>query len=98
MNLQVFLMLLIQLFHSDLSYSQCIDSKKKICTELPSGQGNGINEEQCKLMCDVDKNCNFLFWNSGWFCALYKTCDELKTYEVVGTIYAKQGNVCPGKK
>ena len=49
-------------------------------------------------MCDGSKNCNFLFWNTGWFCALYTTCDELKTSEEVGTIFAKQGNACPGQK
>ena len=96
-NIQVFLMVLIWLFPSDRSYRQCIVSEKKICKEPSTGQGNGFSEEQCKVMCDGSKNCNFLFWNTGWFCALYTTCDELKTSEEVGTIFAKQGNACPGK-
>ena len=49
-------------------------------------------------MCDNNERCNFAFWNVGWFCALYETCDELTSSRGTGTIFAKPGKTCPSNE
>ena len=79
----------------DLSYKPCTIAERKTCEGLTIGHGNGFNEEQCKLMCDVNERCNFVVSNIGEGCSLFQACEELKNFKDVSTIFAKQGNLCP---
>jgi len=76
-------------------YTPCTEPSKQRCASPRLEGKDGINEERCKEMCDSNERCNFAFWNTGWFCALYETCDELESSKGTGTIFAKEGTTCP---
>ena len=76
-------------------YTPCSEPAKRKCASPRITGMNGINEKTCKHMCDINKRCNFAFWNMGHFCAWYETCDELNSAKGTGTIFAKPGKTCP---
>ena len=82
------------------NYQNCTNLSDQKCNSIVIDSANGKNEEECKEMCNNLQNsfakCNFIFWNNGQYCALYQTCDEFKTANGVGYIYAKDS--CPGSR
>ena len=82
-----------------LGYKSCSEPQKQRCNSTPIGKHNGINEESCKKICDENEKCNYVFWNKGWYCALYEDCVMYQHSKGVGTVFAKKGLGlnCPGK-
>merc|ERR1712126_47196 len=72
-----------------MGYIRCSSSEKMRCDSQPIASSNNANEQRCKTMCDEKERCNFFFANAGWFCALFESCDGLRTSKGVGTILAK---------
>ena len=73
---------------------RCSSSQKKRCNSQRIAHSNNANEEKCKALCDENERCNFLFSNTGNFCALFETCDEFTTSKGIGSIFGKDN--CPG--
>ena len=82
------------------NYQNCTNLSEQKCNSMVIDSANGKTEEECKEMCNLMQNsyakCNFIFWNNGHYCALYQTCDEFKTANGVGYIFAKDS--CPGSR
>jgi len=83
---------------NETSYKSCSEPQKQRCNSTPIGKRNGINEEGCKKICDENEKCNYVFWNKGWYCALYEDCVMYQHSKGVGTVFAKKGLGlnCPG--
>ena len=78
------------------NYISCSKLGKSKCRSEPLDKDNGVTVKRCQEMCDENKNCNFIFWNTGRFCEIYNTCDEIRDNAAkgFGTIFAKHS--CPG--
>jgi len=72
-------------------YKSCSEPQKKRCNSTPIGRHNGVNEEMCKQICDQNDKCNYIFWNKGWYCALYEDCVQYTPSKGEGTVFAKKG-------
>jgi len=83
--------------NNDQGYKACSEPQKKRCNSTPFGKHNGVNEESCKKICDENEKCNYVFWNKGWYCALYEDCFLYEDSKGVGTVFAKKGKglYCP---
>ena len=76
------------------SYTPCFQPGMKRCNSKQLNWADNVKEEECKQMCNANKKCNFIFYNTGSFCAIFESCDRLEDALGFGIISAKDN--CPG--
>ena len=77
-------------------YELSIDNEYSTCSTNNENQiyGGFHDESVCKSKCDENENCQFYFFNTDGFCALYKSCSEKRTPVTAGSTFKKieEGN------
>ena len=96
---------LIHLIYLESRFKSCSKPALTKCNSEPLEKKKDVTKQRCEEMCEENDKCNFIFWNTGRFCALFETCDKASirpdnhhlnndAAKDRGIIFAK--NSCPG--
>ena len=72
-------------------YKTYLNQEKKTCSNhFFIDKGSWMDQSQCRIQCDIRKECMFFFFTANNWCGLYESCDQFRKTRAIGTTFEKQ--------